>query len=39
MSCLAPVPNIAQSYVVNFFIKIVSIAAESAQMFFVAKTN
>jgi hypothetical protein len=37
--CLAPVPKMAQSYVVNLFIKIVFISAESVQMIFVAKNN
>jgi hypothetical protein len=38
-SCLGPVPNIAQIYVVNLFIKIVFHSAESVQMIFVAKNN
>jgi hypothetical protein len=39
MSLLDPVPKIAQSYVVNIFIKIVFIFAESVEMIFVDKNN
>jgi hypothetical protein len=33
------VPNIAQSHVVDLFIKMFSISAESAQMIFVAQNK
>jgi hypothetical protein len=39
LPCLAPVQTIAQSYVVNLFIKLFSISAESVQMIFVDKNN
>jgi hypothetical protein len=39
MSCLAPVPKIAQSYVVNLFIKIVFLFCGICPNDFVAKNN
>jgi hypothetical protein len=39
MSLLDHVPKNAQSYVVNIFIKIVFIFAESVEMIFVDKNN